>query len=69
MLSSLVDKYGIYVKQRDVQYMLMVIVASSFVLILTVVSGIQQKSDVCQVKKNLSSNLTASQKHRIVRND
>ena len=69
MLKSLVEKYGIYLKQRDVQYMLMVIVAPSFILILTVVSGIQQKSDVCQVLKNLSSNLTASQKHRTVRNN
>ena len=51
-------------KQRDVQYMLMVIVALSLILVLTVVSDTQQKSDVCQVLKNLSSNLTASQKHR-----
>ena len=41
--------------------MLIVIVAPSLILILTVVSGIQQKSDICQVLKNLSSNLTASQ--------
>ena len=51
-------------KQRDVQYMLMVIVALSLILVLTIVSGIQQKSDICQVLKYLSSNLTASQKHR-----
>ena len=51
-------------KQRDVQYMLMVIVALSLILVLTVVSDTQQKSDVCQVLKNLFSNLTASQKHR-----
>ena len=38
--------YGIYFKQRDVQYMLMVIVASSLILILTDVSGVQQKSDI-----------------------
>ena len=43
MLTSLVEKYGIYLKQRDVQYMLMVIVAPSFILILTLVLGIQQK--------------------------
>ena len=65
MLTSLVEKkYGIYLKQRGVQNMLMVIVAPSLILILTVVSGIQQKSDICQVLKSLSSNLTASQKHR-----
>ena len=51
-------------KQRDVQYMLMVIVALSLILVLTVVSDTQQKSDVFQVLKNLPSNLTASQKHR-----
>ena len=49
--------------------MLMVIVAPSLILILTVVSGIQQKSDICQVLKSLSSNLTASQKHRTERNN
>ena len=69
MLTSLVEKYGIYLYQRDVQYMLMVIVTPSFILILTVVSGIQQKSDICQVLKNLSSDLTASQNHRSVRNN
>ena len=69
MLTRLVEKSGIYLKQRDVQYMLMVIVAPSFIFILTVVSGIQQNSDVCQVRKNLSSNLTASQNHRTVRNN
>ena len=42
--------------------MSMVIVAPSLILILTAVSGIQQKSDICQVLKHLSSNLTASQK-------
>ena len=36
-------------KQRDVQFMLMVIVALSLILILTVVSGTQQKFDICQV--------------------
>ena len=51
-------------KQRDVQYMLMVIVALSFILVLTVVSGAHQKSDICQVLNNISSNLTASQKPR-----
>ena len=51
-------------KQRDVQYVLMVIVALSLILVLTVVSDTQQKSHICQVLKNLSSNLTASQKHR-----
>ena len=51
MLTSLVEIYGIYFKQRDVQYMLMVIVAPTLILILTVVSGIQQKSDICQVLK------------------
>ena len=50
-------------KQRDVQYMLMVIVALSLILVLTVVSDTQQKSHICQVLKNLSSNFTASQKH------
>ena len=34
---------------------------TELILILTVVSGIQQKSDICQVLKHLSSNLTASQ--------
>ena len=38
-------------KQRDVQYMLMVIVALSVMLVLTVVSGAQQKSDIYQVLK------------------
>ena len=38
--------------------MLMVIVAPSLILIPTVVSGIQQKTDICQVLQNLSSNLT-----------
>ena len=52
MLTSLVEKYDIYFKQRDVQYMFMVIVAPSLILILTDVSGIQQKSDICQVQKN-----------------
>ena len=47
-------------KQRDVQYMLMVIVALSLILVLTVVSDTQQKSDTYQVLKKLSSNLTAS---------
>ena len=47
----------------------MVIVAPSLILILTVVSGIQQKSDICQVLKNQSSNLAASQKHRTERNN
>ena len=51
-------------KQRDIQYMLMVIVALSLILVLTGVSDTQQKSDICQVLKNLSSNLTASQKQR-----
>ena len=51
-------------KQRVAQYMLMVIVALSLFLLLTVVSDTQQKSDICQVLKNLSSNLTTSQKHR-----
>ena len=51
-------------EQRDVQYMLMIIVALSLILVLTVVSDTQQKSDVCQVLKNLSSNFMASQKHR-----
>ena len=69
MLTSLVEKYSIYLKQRDVQYMLMVIVAPSLILILTVVSGIQQISDICQVLKNLSSNLTASQNYRTERNN
>ena len=69
MLTGLVEKYGIYLKQIDVQYMLMVIVASSLILIPSVVSGIQQKSDICQVLKNLSSNLTASQKRRTERNN
>ena len=51
-------------KQKDVRYMLMVIVALSLVLILTVVSDTQQKYDICQVlKQNPFSNLTASQKH------
>ena len=36
---------------------------SSPSIILTVVSGIQEKSDICQALKNLSSNLTASRKH------
>ena len=49
ILTGLVEKYGIYFKQRDVQDMLMVIVAQSLILILTVVSGILQKSDICQV--------------------
>ena len=69
MLTSLVEKYSIYLKQRDVQYMLMVIVAPSLILILTVVSGIQQISDICQVLKNLSSNLTTSQNYRTERNN
>ena len=69
MLTSLVEKYGIYLKQRDVQYMSMVIVAPSLILILAVVSGIQQKIDICQVLKYISSNLTASQKHRTERNN
>ena len=72
MLTSLVEKYGIYFKPRDVclvQYILMVIVAPSLILILTVVSGIQQTSDICQVLKNLSSNLTALQKYRTERNN
>ena len=51
-------------KQRDVQYMLMVIVALSFILVLTVVSGAHQKSDICQSLNNISLNLTASQKPR-----
>ena len=51
-------------KLRDVQYMLMVNVALSLILVLTVVLGTQQKSDICQVLKYLSSNLKASQKHR-----
>ena len=38
-------------KQRDVQYMLMVIVALSLILVLAVVSDTQQKSDICQVLK------------------
>ena len=36
-------------KQKDVHYMLMAIVALSLVLVLTVVSDTQQKSDICQV--------------------
>ena len=44
-------------------------VAPSLIFILTVVSGIQQKSDICKVLKNLSSDLTASQKHRTERNN
>ena len=56
-------------KLGDFQYMLMVIVALSLILVLTVVSGTQQKSDICQVLKNLSSNLTASQKHHTERNN
>ena len=52
MLTSLVEKYDIYFKQRDVRYMLMVIVAPSLILILTDVSGVQQKSDICQAQKN-----------------
>ena len=50
MLTGLVEKYDIYIKQRDVHDMLMVIVAQSLILILTVVSGIQQKSDICQIQ-------------------
>ena len=42
MLTSLVEKYGIYFKQWDVQYMLMVIVAPSLILILADVSGIHK---------------------------
>ena len=38
-------------KQTDVQYMFKVIVALSLFLIQTVVSGTQQKSDICQVIK------------------
>ena len=38
-------------KQRDVQYMLMVIVALNLILVLTVVSDTQQKSDICEVLK------------------
>ena len=38
-------------KQKDVHYMLMAIVALSLVLVLTVVSDTQQKSDICQVLK------------------
>ena len=38
-------------KQRDVHYMLMVIVALCLVCVLTVVSDTQQKSDICQVLK------------------
>ena len=49
-LTGLVEKYDIYFKQRDVQDMLMVIVAQSLILILTVVSGIQKKSDICQIQ-------------------
>ena len=67
MLTSLVETYDIYLKQRDVQYMLLDIVTPSLILILTVVPGIQQISDICQVLNNLSSNLTASQKHRTER--
>ena len=44
-------------------------VAPSLIFMLTVVSGIQQKSDICQVLKKFSSNLTASQKHRTERNN
>ena len=51
-------------KQRDVHYMLMVIMAMSLILVLSVVLGTQQKSDIFQVLINLFSNLTASQKHR-----
>ena len=81
MLTSLVEKHDICFTQRDVQYMLMIIVGQSLILILTVVSALnknlmyaksvydQQKSDVCQVLKNLSSNLTAPQKHRNERNN
>ena len=38
-------------KQRDVQYMLMVIVALNLILVLTVVSDTQRKSDICEVLK------------------
>ena len=71
MLTSLVEKYVIYfnVQAEHVQYMLMVIAALSLILILTVVSSIPQNSDICQVLQNLSSNLTASQKHRTERNN
>ena len=63
MLPSLVEKiwHLLLAKRRLSQYMLMVIVTPSLILILTVVSGIQQKSDTCQGLKSLSSNLTASQ--------
>ena len=51
MLISLEEKYDIYfnVQAKDVQYMLMVIVALRLILIMTVVSGTQQKSDICKV--------------------
>ena len=51
MLTSLVEKYEIYfnVQAEDVQYMLIIIVALSLILILTVVSSIPQNSDICQV--------------------
>ena len=62
MLASLVEIYDIYfnVQAKDVQYMLMVIVVLSLILKLTVVSGTQEKSDICKVLQKISSNLTAS---------
>ena len=68
MLTSLVEKYGIYFKQRDVQYILMFIVAPSLILILIVVSGIQQKSDICQVLKKSIFKFNGITKHRAERN-
>ena len=63
MLTSLLEKYEIYfnVQAEDVQYMLIIIVTLSLILILTVVSSIPQNSDICQVLQK--------PKHRTERND